>query len=173
MILLNKVDTVDDSKISQLLRELHQKIPTSQVIPTIHCNVDPEALWSLERPIELESEIQQFFPNPPNNHTHGSPHYHHDREKEWESPYVAFSYQSSEPIDEDCFKRFAEEMPWELFRMKGMVRFEDRTVMVNHVGGRSTWTNWDGNRETRLAFVGWKVSIDDTIGQLKKCVLSG
>ena len=57
-----------------------------------------------------------------------------------------------------------------LFRMKGPVRFQDRTVMVNYAGGKSEWSEWGGVDETRLAFVGLNVSGDETIHELRKCM---
>ena len=68
-------------------------------------------------------------------------------------------------------KQFVEKLPWELFRIKGPVRFFDRTVLINFVGGKCGWTDWSGAEETRLAFVGWKVSSKETTEQLKKCIL--
>ena len=55
--------------------------------------------------------------------------------------------------------------------MKGPVRFRDRTVMINHVGGKSDWEAWEGEKKTRLAFVGLKVSGDETIQKLQKMCL--
>ena len=89
---------------------------------------------------------------------------------EEKSHYVAFSFSNSTPLDENCFKRFAEKLPWELFRMKGPVRFHDRTVLVNYVGGKFGWADWSGAEETRLAFVGWKVDGQETIGKLRNCI---
>jgi len=74
---------------------------------------------------------------------------------------------------ESCFNRFLEDLPWELFRLKGTVRFEDRAAMLNFVGGKGEWTPWKGSPETRLAFVGWKVNKDETIGKLRNCVATG
>ena len=54
--------------------------------------------------------------------------------------------------------------------MKGPVRFHDRTVLVNYVGGKFGWADWGGAQETRLAFVGWKVDGQETIGKLRNCI---
>jgi G3E family GTPase len=91
---------------------------------------------------------------------------------EEKSHYVAFSFSNSAPLDENCFKRFAENLPWEIFRMKGPVRFHDRTMLVNYAGGKCGWADWSGKEETRLAFVGWDVDDKETIGKLKRCISS-
>ncbi|MBT8365014.1 MAG: GTP-binding protein, partial [Deltaproteobacteria bacterium] len=71
-----------------------------------------------------------------------------------------------------CFTRFTVNMPWELFRMKGPVRFRDRTVLVNYVGGKNEIAAWNGPAETRLVFVGWNVSGEETIQKLKNCIMA-
>jgi hypothetical protein len=48
----------------------------------------------------------------------------------------------------------------------------DRVVMLNFVGGKSNWTPWDEEPETRLAFVGWEVSEEIILRKLRECVLN-
>ena len=40
-----KTDLVDKAKIPQFLKEMHAVIPGCQIVPTIHCRIDPETLW--------------------------------------------------------------------------------------------------------------------------------
>ena len=55
--------------------------------------------------------------------------------------------------------------------MKGPVSFEDRKVLINFVGGKAEWFPWEGDPETRLAFIGWNVSDEDTLKRLRDCVV--
>lgn len=168
LILLNKIDTVDHDRIPLILKELHETAPDSQVIPTIQCRVDPESLWTVDRRKDFGLNPDRFFQIvTPDSGAAGTTR---DAVAEEKSHYIAFSFSNSAPLDENCFKRFAEKLPWELFRMKGPVRFHDRTVLVNYVGGRCGWTDWIGAEETRLAFVGWKVDDKETIGKLRNCI---
>ena len=50
LILLNKVDLIAAEQIPQFLDEIHDVIPDCQVVPTIHCAIDPETLWTAEKP---------------------------------------------------------------------------------------------------------------------------
>jgi hypothetical protein len=52
------------------------------------------------------------------------------------------------------------------------VRFSDRVVMLNFVGGKGEWIPWDEEPETRLAFIGWGLSKAETLQHLKKCVVN-
>ncbi len=148
LILLNKVDLVDEKKVGDYLREVRETIGHGRVVPTIYCEVDPEILWAegYKRNAGLHAHIEN------------------------ENSYVAFDFSESQPLDEACFSHFLEEVPWGLFRIKGPVRFPDRTVLLNFVGGRSEWGTWDGNETTRLAFVGWGINGEEIIGQIRQCV---
>lgn len=182
LILLNKVDLIDKSKISRFLNEIHEVIPGSQVIPTIHCRVDPETLWSENHHEDLGVKPIHYFHMAPEDHdSHEKGHHHHDHgsmashdhsgETTDATNYVAFSFRGSEPMDENCFKRFIEDLPWKLFRVKGSVCFEDHTALINFVGGKSEWVSWDGPPETRLAFIGWESNSDKIIQKLKDCII--
>ena len=70
LILLNKVDVADENKISQFLEEIHVTVPHSQVVPSIHCNVDPEIV------LAGRSGVPQLFNYDELNHHHHD-HAHH------------------------------------------------------------------------------------------------
>ena len=168
LILLNKIDLVPENKISRYLEEIHEMLPHSQVVPTIHCNVEPDiVLTSTTSTLELS------------NYDELDLHHQHDHDLREENrygqvgaefPYISFTFRSQAVLDEECFTRFTVNMPWELFRMKGPVRFQDRSVLVNYVGGKNEISAWEGHEETCLVFVGWNVSGDKTIQKLKNCI---
>ncbi len=183
LILLNKIDTVDNKNVPLILKELHEIAPDAQVIPTIQCEIDPESLWKAGCHKDFGLKPDRFFQivSPDMGHDYLSGHNgSHDSDSAGETckaltaekaHYISFSFSGSDPLDEKCFKQFIEDLPWELFRMKGPVRFNDRTVLVNYVGGKCGWADWSGAKKTRLAFVGWQVSSEETIRKLRKCCL--
>jgi len=161
LILLNKIDIMDENKISQFLKEIHEMLPDAQVVPTIHCNVDPEIALTDRTGIPQLVNINEFV------------HHQYDHESGEEAaqfPFISFTFRSRDVFDETCFDQFIVNLPWELFRMKGPVRFRDRTVLVNYVGGKKEWSAWDGEKETCLVFVGWSVGEEETIHKLKNCL---
>jgi G3E family GTPase len=177
LILLNKIDLAKQEKIPQFLKEIHEVIPSCQVIPTIHCGIDPESLWVAATPKTFQLKPIRFFhPSSSNSNTDSSDHHHshqeHDNHTVDASSYVTFSFRNSKIVDEIRFKKFIRNLPWEVFRIKGPVRFADRVVMLNFVGGKAEWISWDEEPETRLAFIGWGISKAETLQHLKKCVVN-
>jgi G3E family GTPase len=167
LILLNKIDLMAAEKIPQFLAEIHEVIPDCQVVPTIHCEIDPETLWTQPQPKMSGLKPIEFFQPASLTGTSDSPDSHPAKSVN----FVMFSFQDSGNFDEARFKKFIRNLPWELFRIKGTVRFADRSVMLNFVGGKSEWSPWEGGAETRLAFIGWKINKEDTLKDLKRCLV--
>jgi G3E family GTPase len=176
LILLNKIDLAKQELIPQFLKEIHEAMPGCRVIPTIHCGIDPESLWVAAKTKTLQLKPIRFFrplSSKSNGDSNDHPSYkdHHNHTVD-ASSYVTFSFRDSKIIDETRFKKFIRNLPWELFRIKGPVRFADRVVMLNFVGGKSDWMPWNEEVETRLAFIGWGISKAEILQHLRKCVVS-
>jgi G3E family GTPase len=182
MILLNKVDLIDKKVVKKDMEEIHELLPHTQVVPTIYCRVDYESIFT---------DVRQ---NDPHRHmltSHGHPfsngdHPEDDLKKHYDttipdhghgvhatdSGYNAFSFQESKPMHKASFQQFIKTLPWEIFRVKGPVRFQDSTLLLNYVGGKTDWSAWNGTAETHLSFIGWDTNSDETILKLKRCVAS-
>ena len=184
LILLNKIDLIGKRKVARFLNEIHDVIPDTQIIPTIHCAIDPETLGveSKAKTFEIKP-IQYYQSTTPNTHPQASGHdptrqhidqtnaLDHHRSPVEATRYVTFSFVNKNRMDETKFKLFIEELPWELFRIKGPVCFAEQLQMLNYVGGKSDWSPWRGKAETRLAFIGWDIDGDQILSRLKQCVI--
>lgn len=163
LILLNKIDLLEQDQVDVYLKEVHDIVPGSQVVPTIQCRIDPEMLWQKSLPyISGLKPIPFFRPIESEDDGAGSV-------TTSEGNYSAFGFEDDRPLDEECFNRFMSSLPFSLFRMKGAVRFADRTLLVNHVGGQNNYGPWEGEEGTRLAFVGWGVDEEKIVARLKEC----
>ncbi len=176
LILLNKIDLTAAEKIPQFLDEIHEVIPDCQVVPTVHCEIDPEILWTQAQPKMSGLKPIQFFQPASLNGQSVSSDSHpadpeHDSHPAKSINFVMFSFRDSGTFDEARFKKFIRNLPWELFRIKGTVRFADRLEMLNFVGGKSEWSPWEGEAETRLAFIGWKINKQQILNDLKRCLV--
>lgn len=159
LILLNKIDLIGEKNIPKMLQEIHENFPGTQVVPTLHCGVDPETLWSVNPKKDFGMKPGDFFEE--DNHEHS---------EEDHAGYIPFFFIHSDPLNEECFLKFTDNLPWEVFRMKGPVRFKNRTRLINFVGGKSEWIDWKDTGETRLAFVGMRVNPDEILQNLKNCI---
>lgn len=160
LILLNKIDLVDSELIPQFLEEIHDLIPRCQAIPTIRCAIDPETLWAPASPVVGFLKPMKFFQEFAHNHSH------HDDAQPSASQFVTFSFEDERIIDEAAFLEFMASLPWEVFRMKGLVRFPQKTRVINFVGGKGEWSDWNGDAVTRLAFIGWRADKDLILDRL-------
>ncbi len=181
LILLNKIDTLEKEKISQYLKEMHEIFPNTQIVPTIRCNIDPETLWTgagsgnrfRKTSTHIFNEIPPMGVASPGANEH---HQHHEdcgyaEDGHDAGHFVTFSFRDQRAMDAARFKQFVAELPWELFRLKGPVRLEEGTMLINFVGGRSEWEPWKGDPETRLAFIGWDVDGEAVLQKLRECLI--
>jgi len=159
LILLNKIDLLDTEKVPSYLKDIHDVIPNSKVVPTIQCRVDPTTLWADPQPKGFDLKTMDFFKADSSRESVAATHYD------------TFSFQTSGRLDETRFNQFVDGLPLELFRMKGPARLVDRTVMVNFVGGRGEWLPWEDEAETQLVFIGWNVDRLKTLNQLEQCLI--
>lgn len=157
IILLNKIDLLDREIVKRYLSEIHEILPETQVVPTVHCGIDPESILRGAAGDELGLHNYETA----SSHSHGI-HAH--------AGYIAFSFQDSRPMHEASFEQFIEELPREVFRIKGTVRYADRTVFINYVGGRVEWSPRAGPPETRLSFVGLDTEPEEILGRLERCI---
>jgi G3E family GTPase len=158
LILLNKVDLMEPSKIPDFLKEIHEEIMDSQVVPTIYCRVDPETLWTESTPRIPGLKPIDFFQKG------------RDRQSVDADNFVSFAFETSLPLDEVRFGLFLDELPFEVFRVKGPVRFSDRTAMLNFVGGRGEWSPWAPDAKTQLVFIGWGIDSREVLRKAEACI---
>lgn len=179
-IILNKIDLLNTEDIHKYLNEIHHEVPGTQIIPAVNCRIEPDIVWL--KPASFDSDKNAFDGNHRNLHLNNHeilPYFDHNvgtgghHEKIFsDTNFVTFSFSEIHPLSETAFNRFLEELPYELFRLKGIVNFGDRTMMINSVGGKAEWAPWKDLSETHLACVGWNVEPEEYIAKLKACILN-
>lgn len=170
IILLNKIDTIDSPDIPSVLKEIKAESGRGIIIPTLHCNVDPDIFWSHTEQINPpRPENPNFHPYDPANDFY-SPTNSEAAKTAKDAGFITFSFENRKALDEDKFLKFLKAQPLELFRIKGPVRFSDKTKMLNYVGGKSDWQKWPGIT-TCLAFIGWGVIEEQILEQLTRCIV--
>lgn len=164
LVLLNKVDLQPADSVPRFLAEIRETSPSGSVVPTYHCRIDPEALWGLHK--SMEPRMATLHDD------HEEDHHEHDHEvdRRHTAAYVTFAFEEETPFREECFRRFMAAAPIQLYRIKGYALFETGRFLVNHVGGKTEWTDLEEKGATRLAFVGWQVDAQQVLAELRACL---
>ena len=160
LVLLNKVDLQLPEMVSRFLSEIQETSPSSSVVPTHHCQVDPEVLWKPRSPQVFK--VDPFFKT-----LHGP---HQDSQDRAKFGFVTFSFESEAPFQEECFRELVTSLPVHVYRIKGYVLFRDKRVFLNHVGGKTEWIDADEKGNTNLAFVGWQVDEQLVVDRMQRCI---
>jgi G3E family GTPase len=130
ILLLNKIDLIKLEQIEPLEGKLRKFNPTAAIVRTERCQIDPELLFGIGR--------QRKVIPPEHEHQPG---------------FESFTFTSDKSFSRDCFERFADSLPANVYRAKGFIRFEDSSQLFNFVAGR-----WDlepfESTETALVFIG-------------------
>jgi G3E family GTPase len=161
-LILNKIDLIDRERLPAVLAEIRRELPGTCVVPAIRCRIDPESVWDDAGGVADERALKAAYL--------GAEDHDHDHVHADEAGYVAFAFEDERALDERRFRTFLAGLPFEVFRVKGTVRFPDRTDMINLVGGRGEWVRWEGEPTTRLTFVSWDVDGDAVLEGLQACV---
>lgn len=165
LVLLNKIDQLEKNKVGKYLQQIHELIPGSQVVPTIQCRLDPEIFWLKANHKKLEVKPKHFIS------THNHEVLHNKAVTADEGHFQAFTFKEIRPLIEVCFQKFIANLPFEVFRLKGPVRFETGTQLINFVGGKFQFMPWEGDAITHLSFVGWDVDHKSVLKRLLRCVV--
>ena len=147
ILLLNKIDLIEQHLIESLEAKLHEINPTAAIVRTERCQIDPALLFGIGR----EKKVA-----PPE----------HKHQPEFES----FTFSSGKDFSRQCFERFADNLPASVYRAKGFVRFEGSSQLFNFVAGRWDLEPFESNR-TELVFIGKKIAAEKSaiVDALKKC----
>jgi len=149
ILLLNKIDLIKSEQIEPLEAKLRDINPTAAIVRTTRSRIDSELLFGIGR----EKEVVR-------------PKHRHQPEFE------SFTFTSDKNFSRDCFGRFAGNLPANVYRAKGFVRFEDGARLFNFVAGRWELEPFE-SAETQLVFIGRQVTEQKSlvIDALKKCEL--
>ena len=165
LILLNKIDTVSRDRLREAVADLQAEVPGCPVLPTLHCEVDPEVFWN--RP--TTQRLGNFYTSLPASAINRAADSDGSRNQD-RITYDTFDFVSERPLNEALFEGFLNSLPWQLFRIKGPVRFHDRTSLLNYVAGQIDWQEWEKPDHTRLAFIGWDIDSEELRRKLGECV---
>ena len=156
ILLLNKIDLVEPSRIEPLETKLRENNPTATIVRTERCRIDPELLFGIGRERKI-APAEPGSPIPATTHKH---------QPEFES----FAFTSDKIFSRDCFEGFANGLPASVVRAKGFIRFAEGAQLFNFVAGRWELEPFESDR-TELVFIGKKIAAEKEVilSALRKC----
>lgn len=167
LILLNKIDTITRVQLEKAVADLRETLPQTTILPTLYCEVDPEVIWQRSTKMRLRN----FYTSRQPSFSLESNKNIALNAKQDQIGFETFDFVSEAPIDKSLFEDYLNSLPWEIFRIKGPVRFQDRTLLLNYVAGQIDWQEWDTSDPTRLAFIGIAIDAEQMIKKIKECIV--
>ncbi|WP_195570814.1 CobW family GTP-binding protein [Paenibacillus sp. 1001270B_150601_E10] len=131
LIVLNKCDLVEAEEVDRIEQGIREWNAKAALLKTSHAKLSKE-VWikSLRTSDELaqvqpskthDCGCQEHQPDPSCSHSHSSSHHHsHDFVTVWTHAIAA-------PVNSERFEQWLNELPKEVYRAKGIVRFTDTT----------------------------------------------
>jgi G3E family GTPase len=154
VLILNKIDLLEPDRQREMAEFLQHTNPYARIIPAVKCDVEISSLWKtaeeqdkgsslIQRSTaynEQNSEAVLGQDNDPSHdhdlhHSH-DPHDHnhddnHDHAHAHAHPHAShehvtvYTHYFDGPVDSEAFERFITELPREVYRGKGVLRFSD------------------------------------------------
>jgi G3E family GTPase len=152
MVILNKVDLVNDEEMKKVRGWINKRMNRVRIVEAVQCDVPLEILLAVGRfdPLQLVEETEQS-------------HNHHDH------TFSTWSFESERPLSlEALITMIKKKLPANIYRCKGIIHtvdHPDRRIILQAVGRRSDITldkEWsDHPRRTQIVAIGAYKTIDE------------
>jgi G3E family GTPase len=148
IILINKADMVTQAEAETVEAQTRKYNERAAFLRTVNCGVDTRLLFG---PSPAGAPARR-----PAGKDTAKVAKAHAPDSEAASPTVAlhsFVWTTEKTLDREKFDCLVRELPEELIRAKGFVRFEDGGCLFNYVAGRVDFEEFNADR-TELVFIG-------------------
>jgi len=168
IVLLNKVDLVDDVRLQELRAWIKDYTPGARILETVHADAPLPLI--IDQQIDLDALAHEHGHEHDHEHSHGHDHGHdhnhshehgHSHEHDHESTFRRWSYRSDVPFTTlDDVRRGLNELPDSILRVKGFVATEatrEQRVLLQMAGRRVAFSYhgaWPNAPHTALAILG-------------------
>jgi cobalamin biosynthesis protein CobW len=130
-IVLNKIDLVDERQQQKVEKKLRRRNERALILPTRFGAAPHDILFGTSAATHRE---RLRIPRDSGGHHAGEDHRHHLTD----DGITSFTYESRVLIDRNRFERFLKRLPPDVYRAKGIMRFEDSNFasLFNFTCGR-------------------------------------
>lgn len=151
IILLNKIDLVDDVQLENVEGILKRINPNASIFQTTYCKIDADLILDVNIEHKLVEKRE---------------HEHHITE----AGIGHFVYTSGKKLDKGKLEEFLFGLPPDVVRTKGFVVTSEGTFLVNFVFGRFDFEEFQAEKN-ELVFIGRNMNEhkNKILSELKKC----
>jgi G3E family GTPase len=161
MVVLNKVDLVDDDQVARVHEWIDERIPRVRTYETSYADVPLEILLG----VGAHGVGTRGDPTGSQHHEHG---------------FESWSYESDAPLSLDALRTTIKRLPGSIFRCKGIIHTSGdlEPFVLQSVGRRSTFTQTAPagrqDRISRIVVIGAAGALDaaDLRAQFDGCIAS-
>jgi len=154
MVILNKVDLVDDAQLQKVRDWINSRMNRVRIVKAVQCDV----------PLEILLAVGRFDPQQLVESDNG---HHHDHTDHGQT-FSTWSYQTDQPISLEALTQMVKKrLPGNIYRCKGVVyaaENPERRAILQVVGRRSDVAlgeEWNGGApRTQIVAIGAPGSID-------------
>ncbi|MDO9566094.1 MAG: GTP-binding protein [Candidatus Desulfaltia sp.] len=163
ILLLNKKEFLNEIQINKINQKLRELNPNAPVIATTHGDINPALLYDIDQITEMEEKYNINLQKEKTSSIHKS--HKHDG---LSSCKLSFT----KPLNREIFLKAIESLPPDIFRMKGVVNFENTKlpVLIQYVAGRYELSEFKNSKfsEQFLILIGQGIQKDSIISDLRK-----
>jgi G3E family GTPase len=138
VLILNKIDLLEPNRQQEMTAFLRRMNPYAQIIPAVKCDVEVSSLWAHSQTHDPTHDDEGHTHDHHPHHHEGDDHHHdhqeahhHDHNHDHAHPHAShehvtvYTHYFDGPVDSEDFERFIAELPREVYRGKGVLRFTD------------------------------------------------
>lgn len=159
IVILNKVDLVDQKRLDHLKKWVREIIPAARIIESTFGRVPPELILGVG--LYAPERLHQRAISDVHVHESGDAHDHdHEDAHDHTLVFETWTWRTDQPIEYRALRKAIERLPTTIYRVKGFVNLEDEPherALLQVVGRRASLSfgaPWkDEPKRTELVFI--------------------
>ncbi|MGG6311222.1 CobW family GTP-binding protein [Paenibacillus macerans] len=132
VLVMNKIDLISPDWQQEMTDFLHRTNPYARIVPAVKCEVDlSELLNGAEEhaasgpPVQRGAADNGHNGEPDGDGCHDDHHHGHNHAHASHEHVTVYTHYFEGPVDSGEFERFIADLPREVYRGKGILRFSD------------------------------------------------
>jgi len=178
IIILNKIDLVDEADVDRLEIRIRDLKPGARIIRTSNAQVPLSLILSVglfESDQYYQPEDKHEHEHHDHDHEHDHNHDHHHSHHLENDGFTSLSFTSDRPFSIRKFQNFLDnQLPVSIFRAKGILWFDESPHRhIFHLSGKRFTIEddeWLGDPKNKLVLIGQDLDDDKLRQQLLDCL---